>query len=157
MECAMFATHAVLNYRMWERKKGTIISILSIASPECLPFKGEAVSHASRALQSFAHSPRIYIAGSNILVAALRPGTVTAPFHLQRVQYDQAATNEFFQGCRPLVAKDGSSQCGALYPRYTQPHLHRDHRDTGLCSNIGNGHCHALIGTGIVSIPSSSS
>ncbi|KAG5657475.1 hypothetical protein KAF25_006039 [Fusarium avenaceum] len=103
----MFTTHAVMNHSMWERKKGTIINISSVTGLECPPFNGEAVYHASKAfLEGFSNSLRMETAGSDIKVLVLRPGVVETHFHLQRVQYDQAAMDEFTQGYEPLVAED---------------------------------------------------
>ncbi|EXK38370.1 hypothetical protein ACKLNR_007169 [Fusarium oxysporum f. sp. zingiberi] len=103
----MYTTHAILNHSMWERKKGTIINISSVTGLECPPFNGEAVYHASKAfLEGFTNSLRMETAGSDIRVLVLRPGCVATHFHLQRVQYDQGAMDEFFQGYDPLVAED---------------------------------------------------
>lgn len=103
----MYATHAILNHSMWERKRGTIINISSVTGLECPPFNGEAVYHASKAfLEGFTNSLRMETAGSDIRVLVLRPGCVDTHFHLQRVQYDQGAMDEFFQGYDPLVAED---------------------------------------------------
>ncbi|SPJ70653.1 related to ketoreductases [Fusarium torulosum] len=103
----MFTTHAVMNHSMWERKKGTIINISSVTGLECPPFNGEAVYHASKAfLEGFSNSLRMETAGSDIKVLVLRPGVVETHFHLQRVQYNQAAMDEFTQGYEPLVAED---------------------------------------------------
>lgn len=103
----MYATHAVLNHGMWERGRGTIINISSVTGLECPPFPGEAVYHASKAfLEGFTNSLRMETDGSNIRVTSLRPGCVRTHFHLQRVQYDQKAMDEFFEGYEPLVAGD---------------------------------------------------
>lgn len=103
----MFTTHAVMNHSMWERKKGTIINVSSVTGLECPPFNGEAVYHASKAfLEGFSNSLRMETAGSDIKVLVLRPGVVETHFHLQRVQYDQAAMDEFTQGYEPLIAED---------------------------------------------------
>lgn len=103
----MFTTHAVLNHSMWERKKGTIINVSSVTGLECPPFNGEAVYHASKAfLEGFSNSLRMETAGSDIRVLVLRPGVVQTHFHLQRVQYDQSAMDEFVEGYEPLVAED---------------------------------------------------
>lgn len=45
-------------------------------------------------------------AGSDIRVLTLRPGCVETHFHLQRVKYDEKATEDFFEGYEPLVAAD---------------------------------------------------
>ncbi|KAI1061183.1 hypothetical protein LB506_011759 [Fusarium annulatum] len=103
----MFTTHAVLNHSMWERKKGTIINVSSVTGLECPPFNGEAVYHASKAfLEGFSNSLRMETAGSDIRVLVLRPGVVQTHFHLQRVQYDQSAMDDFIEGYEPLVAED---------------------------------------------------
>lgn len=103
----MFTTHAVLNHSMWERKKGTIINVSSVTGLECPPFNGEAVYHASKAfLEGFSNSLRMETAGSDIRVLVLRPGVVQTHFHLQRVQYDQSAMDDFVEGYEPLVAED---------------------------------------------------
>jgi NADP-dependent 3-hydroxy acid dehydrogenase YdfG len=103
----MFTTHAVLNHSMWERKKGTIINVSSVTGLECPPFNGEAVYHASKAfLEGFSNSLRMETAGSDIRVLVLRPGVVQTHFHLQRVQYDQSAMDDFVEGYEPLVADD---------------------------------------------------
>ncbi|KAF5571525.1 ketoreductase [Fusarium phyllophilum] len=95
----MFTTHAVLNHSMWERKKGTIINVSSVTGLECPPFNGEAVYHASKAfLEGFSNSLRMETAGSDIRVLVLRPGVVQTHFHLQRVQYDQSAMDDFVEG-----------------------------------------------------------
>ncbi|KAF5609086.1 ketoreductase [Fusarium subglutinans] len=103
----MFTTHAVLNHSMWERKTGAIINVSSVTGLECPPFNGEAVYHASKAfLEGFSNSLRMETAGSDIRVLVLRPGAVQTHFHLQRVQYDQSAMDDFVEGYEPLVAED---------------------------------------------------
>ncbi|EEY15068.1 NADP-dependent L-serine/L-allo-threonine dehydrogenase ydfG [Verticillium alfalfae VaMs.102] len=103
----MFTTHSVLNRSMWPRKRGTILNVSSVTGLECPPFNGEAVYHASKAfLEGFSNSLRNETAGSNIRVLVLRPGVVNTHFHLQRVQYDKDAMEDFYQGYDPLVAED---------------------------------------------------
>ncbi|KAM0273605.1 hypothetical protein ACHAQH_008234 [Verticillium albo-atrum] len=110
----MFTTHSVLNRSMWPRKCGTILNISSVTGLECPPFNGEAVYHASKAfLEGFTNSLRNETSGSDIRVLALRPGVVNTHFHLQRVQYDKDAMDEFFHGYDPLVAEDVAQS--ALY------------------------------------------
>ncbi|KAK2671708.1 Short-chain dehydrogenase/reductase SDR [Fusarium oxysporum f. sp. vasinfectum] len=97
--------------RFWEipadqitQMSGTNINGVMARMP---PFNGEAVYHASKAfLEGFTNSLRMETAGSDIRVLVLRPGCVATHFHLQRVQYDQGAMDEFFQGYDPLVAED---------------------------------------------------
>ncbi|KAG7116346.1 Sulfoacetaldehyde reductase like protein [Verticillium longisporum] len=103
----MFTTHSVPNRSMWPRKRGTILNVSSVTGLEFPPFNGEAVYHASKAfLEGFSNSLRNETAGSNIRVLVLRPGVVNTPFHLQRVQYDKDAMEDFYQGYDPLVAED---------------------------------------------------
>ncbi|KAM9876251.1 hypothetical protein VD0002_g1289 [Verticillium dahliae] len=103
----MFTTHSVLNRSMWPRKRGTILNVSSVTGLECPPFNGETVYHASKAfLEGFSNSLRNETAGSNIRVLVLRPGVVNTHFHLQRVQCDQDAMEDFYQGYDPLVAED---------------------------------------------------
>ncbi|KAM0325966.1 hypothetical protein ACHAQA_007271 [Verticillium albo-atrum] len=103
----MFTTHSVLNRSMWPRKRGTILNVSSVTGLECPPFNGEAVYHASKAfLEGFTNSLRNETAGSDIRVLTLRPGVVSTHFHLQRVQYDEDAMDEFFHGYDPLVSED---------------------------------------------------
>lgn len=103
----MYTTHSVLNRSMWRRKDGTIINISSVTGLEAPPFDGEAVYHANKAcLEGFSNSLRMETAGSNIRVLVLRPGCVATHFHLQRVQYDDKAMDEFFYGYEPLVSED---------------------------------------------------
>ncbi|KAH7126453.1 hypothetical protein B0J13DRAFT_483961 [Dactylonectria estremocensis] len=103
----MFTTHSVLNRSMWPRKKGTIINVSSVTGLECPPFNGEAVYHASKAfLEGFSNSLRMETSDSDIRVLTLRPGCVVTHFHLQRVQYDKKAMDEFFEGYEPLLAED---------------------------------------------------
>ncbi|KAL5362919.1 hypothetical protein BJX96DRAFT_186478 [Aspergillus floccosus] len=103
----MYTTHSVLNRSMWPRKRGTIINVSSVTGLECPPFNGEAVYHANKAcLEGFTNSLRMETAGSNIRVLALRPGCVVSHFHLQRVQYDHDAMDQFFYGYEPLLPKD---------------------------------------------------
>ncbi|KAM0575591.1 hypothetical protein ACHAP9_000854 [Verticillium nonalfalfae] len=103
----MFTTHSVLNRSMWPQKRGTILNVSSVTGLECPPFNGEAVYHASKAfLEGFSNSLRNETAGSNIRVLVLRPGVVNTHFHLQRVQYDKDAMEDFYQGYDPLVAED---------------------------------------------------
>lgn len=107
MNGIMFASHAVLNHSMWPRKKGAIINISSVTGLECPPFDGEAVYHASKAfLEGFSNSLRTETCGSDIKVMTLRPGVVETHFHLQRMQYDQDAMDEFVKCYEPLVAED---------------------------------------------------
>ncbi|KAL6406615.1 hypothetical protein AUP68_09415 [Ilyonectria robusta] len=103
----MFTTHSVINRSMWPRKKGTIINVSSVTGLECPPFNGEAVYHASKAfLEGFSNSLRMETSESDIRVLTLRPGCVDTHFHLQRVQYDKEAMDEFFKGYEPLIAED---------------------------------------------------
>ncbi|CAI4218420.1 unnamed protein product [Parascedosporium putredinis] len=88
----MYTTHSVLNRTMWPRKTGTILN---------------AVYHANKAsLEAFSNSLRMETAGSDIRVLVLRPGCVATHFHLQRVEYDKDAMDEFFYGYEPLVPED---------------------------------------------------
>lgn len=103
----MFVTHSVIRHDMWPRKQGVIINVSSVTGLECPPFNGEAVYHASKAfLEGFSNSLRMETSGSDIKVLTLRPGTAVTNFHLQRVQFDKGAMDEFFDGYQPLVAED---------------------------------------------------
>lgn len=103
----MYMTHSVINHSMWPRKKGTILNVSSVTGLECPPFNGESVYHASKAfLEGFTNSLRMETAESDIRVLTIRPGCVVTHFHLQRVKYDTAAMDEFFEGYEPLVAED---------------------------------------------------
>lgn len=103
----MFTTHSVINRSMWPRKKGTIINVSSVTGLESPPFNGEAVYHGSKAfLEGFSNSLRMETSESDIRVLTLRPGCVDTHFHLQRVQYDKEAMDDFFKGYEPLIAED---------------------------------------------------
>lgn len=103
----MYTTHSVLNRSMWPRKRGTIVNVSSVTGLEYPPFDGEAVYHANKAcLEGFSNSLRSETAGSDIRVLVLRPGCVASHFHLQRVNYDPKAMDEFFYGYEPLVSED---------------------------------------------------
>lgn len=115
----LYCTHSVLRHSMWPRKAGTVLNISSVTGLECPPFNGESVYHASKAfMEGFTNSLRIETSGSDIKILTLRPGCVVTHFHLQRVDYDKAAMDEFFKGYEPLVAEDLAE--AALY-MLTQP------------------------------------
>ena len=92
---------------MIPKDKGSILNISSVTALECPPFPGEAVYHANKAcIEAFSNSLRTETSGTNIRVMVLRPGCINTHFHLQRVQFDQEAMDDFFSGYTPLVAED---------------------------------------------------
>lgn len=103
----MYTTHSVLKCSMIPKDKGSILNISSVTALECPPFPGEAVYHANKAcIEAFSNSLRTETSGTNIRVMVLRPGCINTHFHLQRVQFDQEAMDDFFSGYTPLVAED---------------------------------------------------
>lgn len=103
----MYTTHSVLKRSMIPKDKGSILNISSVTGLECPPFPGEAIYHANKAcIEAFSNSLRMETSGTNLRVMVLRPGCVSTHFHLQRVQYDQDAMDDFFSGYTPLVAED---------------------------------------------------
>ncbi|CEN59614.1 predicted protein [Aspergillus calidoustus] len=103
----MFATYAVLNSSMMNRKAGTILNVTSVTGLEVPPFAGEAVYHSNKAAQeAFTNALRNELVGTNIRVLALRPGVVTTNFHSLRVGHDKEMYDSFIEGYTPLEADD---------------------------------------------------
>lgn len=107
----LMVTHAILQQSMMKQDKGgkgTIINISSITGLEAPPM-GEATYHTSKAaIEGFSNVLRQETIGSNVRILVVRPGFVggTTNFHLNRLNDNQEAEKEVFQGLEPVLETD---------------------------------------------------
>lgn len=105
---SVYVLHEFLARIFVPQNRGTILNVSSITALEpTILGSGEVTYHSSKAfLEGMVNSIRNELMGTDIRILTLRPGFVKTDFHMNRVNNDDDAFNDVFEGIEPLEPND---------------------------------------------------